>query len=535
MLAYRRLISTGDSVAMCGAGHIAAYGNCTASTFARLDVQGVPTALSPAHAGLSFRLIVTKRDAYNQTIVTDSASVVQLYAASADLDVLGTTISRLQAGAAVFTVAVKPRFAQVDTALRTAVVPDGGALIYLHCTDSATSDKALVVTMRSAVLDVTFAQGETVCPRGYVLSLDSGPGTIARKGACVLCGVGTYSINPLASETPNGSNPSCIPCPLQAIRRGDCERGGPEVNFSLGTWIAVSGVYRLIGCPAGYQLVNSVSGSFANQIQGCQQCAATEYILDSTNPAYTCQPCPLFAVCNGSSFNSTLSGAVWAEVAGRYVLTGCPPGYELRVDAQNCAACPPAFYCPGDATQRIACPQGTFSPAQAAASTACLRAVFVHFAASVPIPVDVFTVDEQRSFRLAVAAASGVDVDRVLVDSFTAYRRRAAAAANGVVVSTKIAADDETQAERVAASLDEATLNAAMASHGLPRGSLSAVRVGDVGGAVVSSRELSAGATAGIAIGALGLMALLGVLGLLLLSRRRKLESAEEQALRIKV
>ena len=65
------------------AGNEAAYGSCLASTLKKLLLSEMPTRKTPAYPGLPLSLSVLKKDAYNQTIITDSSTV--LFSQSAQL------------------------------------------------------------------------------------------------------------------------------------------------------------------------------------------------------------------------------------------------------------------------------------------------------------------------------------------------------------------------------------------------------------------------------------------------------------------
>ena len=76
----------------------------------------------------------------------------------------------------------------------------------------------------------------------------------------------------------------------------------------------------------GYQLINSAGGIFSYTIQECRRCEKTEYILNSSNPKFSCQECPIGAVCGGNSLIGKVNGSVWVidYDSGRYVLESCP-------------------------------------------------------------------------------------------------------------------------------------------------------------------------------------------------------------------
>jgi hypothetical protein len=531
----RAMVASGaQRMAMCGTGNIAAYGDCVASEFARLAILGLPQAGSPAHAGMPLQIRVVKQDAYNQTITPDSLSVLQIYAAVVSskgealqneptASILGAAIVRMKSGVADFNIALKPLFSQLNAgSARTALLAHVPR-IYFQGVDVASG-----TVMMSPVSQVAISVGSNVCPLGYVLNLDAIVSIQGeRSGQCIFCNAGTYSVDSLASGSSNSSDPACVPCPLQALQNGDCSYGGADVRFSLGSWNIVNGIYILTGCPAGYQLVNSVDGTFTNQIQRCQACDKDQYLIDSNNPLFTCQPCQPLAECNGSAFSSRLPGAAWEVSTGRYVLSKCPVGYELVVAEQTCTLCPALFFCPGSNLPKLACPDYSFSPRGSSSALACTSAVFVYFSVTLAIDADSFNSIMQDNFLLAVAASGRILSTRVIIDSFVTTRRAASGAQ--IRVAVRVAAVDEGQAELIAKYIDERSLNEQLAANGLPKGNLSPVRVGD---GVTVMGYLSPGSTAGIAI---GVTALVFVLALWLWYMNRRFESAEERMLRLMV
>ena len=548
----RRLRKISPSfVAICGPNNVAAYGGCFASTYKRLEVTHLPGAYASAimtYPGLPFTLVIDKLDAYNQTIVTDSVSVLQVYSAllsdngniniSGDpvQTVSGTAIARMEAGRAVFTISVKVLIAKVDST-RGITQLARNPMVYFEGTDAETAAGPLQGQMRSDFLTILAPSGEAICPRGSILSLDA-PGAstgMARLGGCAFCGSGSYSVSPLASSTNNASNPSCVPCPLQALQRGDCELGGSEVHFSLGTWSVSGGLYRLVACPSGYQLVNSVDGVFTNQAQRCQQCGENAYIADSSNPAYACQTCPSFLVCNGTHVQPLLPGSVIVldVPTGVYLLVGCPPGYALQARAQSCQACAALFYCLGGNIPQIACPANTFSPKLANSSHDCISASFVYFTAVLQIAVQYFDAESQRRYIVSVAAAVRTTSDRVVIQSIASVARRTAAQSLGIEVSTSVAASDAAQAKTIAAALEDGALVPELAANGLPYGTVQAVTLGD--GVQAGGVGISAGGTAGLSVAAVVILGLLWYLGSRVWLRSRRNESLEEQTIRLQV
>jgi len=281
-----------------------------------------------------FQLTVFKKDFYNQTIKTDSGSTAQALALSLGDDgfrlgaVTGDLVGVLAEGTVSLSIALKPAYDLVDTQ-RGVTDLQRMLVFFIYGTEIGTGGD-----LTSQIEVPTFATGFDVCPRGYIFSLDGANGQIGRTGSCSLCAAKLYSVSPLAGTS--FGNPSCLNCPPSAV----CE-GGSDIEFSRGRWEIINGIYVLVGCPAGYQLVNTISGLFSHDAQDCSKCSATQYIVDSNNSAYTCQNCPLGARCDGSTLTSLVPDAVWVadNATGRYLLKTCPPGYERQVttlDSQQC-------------------------------------------------------------------------------------------------------------------------------------------------------------------------------------------------------
>jgi hypothetical protein len=77
----------------------------------------------------------------------------------------------------------------------------------------------------------------------------------------------------------------------------------------------------------GHQFVNSTDGiHFSHAAQKCAPCAKIQYILNSNDPKFSCQNCPIGAVCDGSTLKGLVEGSVWEGnlEAGVYILKSCP-------------------------------------------------------------------------------------------------------------------------------------------------------------------------------------------------------------------
>ena len=78
----------------------------------------------------------------------------------------------------------------------------------------------------------------------------------------------------------------------------------PRVPNSI--WVASKGIYRLIHCPPGHQLVNSTDGTskgvFSQALQSCKPCLPGQYIIDEN---YVCEDCPLGTPIQNSDFKAS--------------------------------------------------------------------------------------------------------------------------------------------------------------------------------------------------------------------------------------
>ena len=457
-------------VAACGSANGAAYGACVASSYQRLLLSSLPTPESPAYPGLPFPVLVTKVDAYNQTISTDSASVVHSHSASSAA-VADASAATLQAGQASLDVVLRPLYS-LDSG---AALPPGGPQVVVQSIDAQADGTSGAVEMASDASPVYMARGAAVCPAGYILVLDPPvPPPAYSPAACVQCGQGTYSVSPLAGT--QAPKPSCFNCPAGASA---CP-GGAVVHFALGTWVVAGGMYRLVACPGGHELVAAVGGgTFSHDAQQCAPCRPTQYSLTASRSRQACHDCPVGAACNGSALTGLVPGSVWAadKDSGQCVLLSCPAGYSLTNTLGNgdfsflnqaCTLCPASYYCPGAGATAVACPQGQFAPPGANGSAACADAVFLSVSVTLPMAAAAFTATKQRTFAAALAVACGQRAGRVVVQSVRALPAGRAVAGDAIAVQSLVALKDAGEAAAVRGRLDAAILNSELASQGLP-------------------------------------------------------------------
>mmetsp|Transcript_36696 Transcript_36696/g.96835 ORF Transcript_36696/g.96835 Transcript_36696/m.96835 type:complete len:1159 (+) Transcript_36696:1876-5352(+) len=453
-----------------GGGNVAMDGHCVASSYMSLMVLGLPTTVYP---GLPFEVVLYKKDAYNQTITTDSKSLLQTialvsggdsntYEVDQSVSVAGEFIGSLSLGRVTLTLSVKPAFQLIDAQSGTTQLSRPVVLLILG-TDTMTGDE-----MKSSLVTPNFAAGSSVCPRGYILALEAASSKGGRMGSCSRCSTHQYSVSPLAG--PTAGVPSCFNC----LPSADCN-GGDDVVFKLGKWTISGGMFTLVGCPSGYQLVNKIGGVFSHDVQDCVKCDVKQYIVDSNNSDYSCQNCPLgarcllccalihwsnfpchsclhnpyflgifwairaavsgpnvfrcggsregddsaFPSCDGTTFTSLVAGAIWqVDETGRYLLLSCPPGYARQaatLDAQQCVRCAARYYCVGGTAPASPCTDGSFSPVGSNSSSACVPSVMVQVQAVLPMLKEQFGDTEESRFVEALAAAADVDTSLVVV------------------------------------------------------------------------------------------------------------------------
>jgi hypothetical protein len=271
----------------------ALYGSCLASDFKKLSLFGPSNGeLTPLlfWPGLTFDLIVAKEDAYNQIILSDSDSYVDILTASGYSDftspafiLVGSTSVKLEQGKGKVSVSIRPLFDMIDFR-RDFVRLKSKPHLILRGTDTES-----LTLMQSQIMSLDIRNGSQVCPLGYILQE---PTTAGGWATCFLCGAGTYSLNPLASAPGSLSAiPDCLNCP----EGGNCDGGGAKVIFSVGKWEQEGGAYVLKHCPGGFQLVNSTNGdsrgTFSHDRQQCKPCLPGQYIINSNTDE--CEDCPL--------------------------------------------------------------------------------------------------------------------------------------------------------------------------------------------------------------------------------------------------
>ena len=373
--------------AFCGNSNIALYGGCIASGYSKLTISA---SESTVYAGVPFNLTVTKIDAYENVILSDSSSVLQVVLASdssrltdTSVSIVGSSLAQLSRGVAQFLFAVQPTFSKIDVLSGLALI-NNHSYFYLEGSDSQAP-----LSMISDLVILNLHQGQTVCPSGDIL-VPYEQGATSGPAVCQTCKPGTYSIHPLARALASQLTPSCIDCPAA----GMCTKGGNDVQFKVGNWTEVNGMYVLTNCPSGHQLVNSTAGTskgeFSNVLQECKPCLQEQYILNPSTDS--CQPCPPGLKCSETaSVTPVVQGSTWTQNGSIYLLTGCPAGYSVLsygvsavfdASLQQCSPCPKGAECVTPPCKSCSpCKQGFYKAA--AGVDGC-----------VPCPPDTYNVDQ---------------------------------------------------------------------------------------------------------------------------------------------
>ena len=238
----------------------------------------------------------------------------------------------------------------------------------------------------------------------------------------------------------------------------------------------------------GFQFVNSSDGIYFDQsAQQCLPCKQQQYILDSNNPAITCQDCPIGAVCDGSSLKGLVAGSNWVPdwSLGVFVLKSCPAGYVFHNTSsdsavfnslyQECEPCSPSFYCLGGTSQALACPTGTYSYQESTAISSCITVSFVSLTVSLQMSKSDFNIDKQNEFKATLASSCGTTVDHVVITSIIGSRRAAESSSLNVV--SNIATNNETAAAALVNHFDINSFVNSLAVAGFPSAVVQSIQV----------------------------------------------------------
>ena len=153
------------------------------------------------------------------------------------------------------------------------------------------------------------------------------------------------------------------------------------------------------------------------------------------------------------------------------MLQGCPPGYELAAEAEDCTLCPPFFFCIGGSVPRSSCPGGLFASPGSASQLSCYKAIFVVVALDFSVLFNDFSGGDQSALQSMLASLARVPSRDVVVDSISSL------AARSVRTVAKIATPDAATAERLSKNLVYLMNADIFRAQGLPDASLHSITV----------------------------------------------------------
>jgi len=142
----------------------------------------------------------------------------------------------------------------------------------------------------------------------------------------------------------------------------------------LGVWNQTADdTWRLINCPPGHSLVNSLDGTsngdFSHDAQQCSPCDSDEYVINPSTGA--CQKCPPGMVCSEGQVESFVTlNSTWVAENGIWWLRSCPIGYKVyneSAELQECQFCAAGYQCPQEpCLVCMDCPAGTYKASESA-------------------------------------------------------------------------------------------------------------------------------------------------------------------------
>ena len=178
-------------------------------------------------------------------------------------------------------------------------------------------------------------------------------------------------------------------CSLRNPRNPNITCTGEPDWAIVGTWVQddTSSLFKLVGCPAGHELVGSEGGDdVLEELQECKKCSSSQYVINPNN--HKCKTCPKGLACRGTAeYTPRVIGSTWVvDDGGVLKLQTCPAGYlkvapeDLKYSADQecvvcdagkecvqqpcveCVPCKPGYYKSSAGTQLcIPCPAGTYN------------------------------------------------------------------------------------------------------------------------------------------------------------------------------
>lgn len=263
-----------------------------------------------------------------------------------------------------------------------------------------------------------------------------------------------------------------------------CPLGKESVSVlvSLQSYASISTLrhFTCLPCGRGQQKHVDTKGTWS-----CQFCREDQYILDPNDEDFTCQDCPLGALCDGHTLIGLVPGSTWLPNLGLgiYELVSCPPGYEgvffeksnvtLLHTNQQCSLCPSLYFCSGGVDLRTACPEGMYAQPGSKSMESCRPAEFLQMVTSFPLSKKEFSSKESR-FRSALASSLLIPEDRVIIVRVTRLDNQTA---DAIRVDSEVAIDNYDEATQLKQTFQAELLNNKLFLNGLPGCSVVAVTI----------------------------------------------------------
>ena len=354
------------------------------------------------------------------------------------------------------------------------------------------------------------------CPAGYTLNSEQ----------CEVCPGGYYCTGGSIPATPCSSGLYTLPGATDAVA---CKPAVfvivtisvPIMRYTFSDAVELlflNGLASTCGLNPGYMVISGIVGDFTTSVS-CT--IATE---NAKFAAVLAQTLNGDVVQNGLSLYGFPNCAVLSVQ-----VTGCLPGFVLST-SQTCQLCPSGFFCVGGSSPAVPCSAGFFAFPGANSSVFCKPAVFVILVISLPMSIGNFTDLEMTRFQTAVATATDVSLESVLVVKADELSMRAdntlrRTSYSSIQVTAEIAVADTSAALSVAGKINPSILNKCLVSQGLPEGSLQSVTTS------VSNLSFSQGAPIALIVGAFvgSFVLLLSCFAVFLFS---KVEAEDERELR---
>jgi hypothetical protein len=213
-------------------------------------------------------------------------------------------------------------------------------------------------------------------------------------------------------------------------------------------------------CDEGYIL------DFDSNMAGvCKPCPRETYILSPLSTiqgAASCITCPAQAVCPDGSCIFHYKGIWVIDMARKqFILEGCPAGYYLSSQQQECNPCPAAFYCTGVNNPPEPCRSNSFTPPKAKSLESCVLSEFVSIAVNLPIKRPEFNENRNLQFQTIIANLTKRDPGYVVIKVV-----QSGIDPQTTTVTSEIAVSNAQEAKALVESVNSSVLSVVLASDG---------------------------------------------------------------------